>query len=130
MNLEGLLMRKSIAALLLVLFLPVISSAMDYQAELTFLERVEDLRPKKLTVEQVQQTVLEYTNYYYRTSPPPGAIRRSDRLIYALDELYHERLHEILETYVQEIPDVSLENPTQEEIIRISKFLAKIAHLP
>jgi hypothetical protein len=105
--------------------------AADYQSELDLVGKVDALRTAGVSYEQAERLAIVYTTEYYLKGNPPGpGERRADKVLFALDEYYHERLQEMLEIYVQDIPDVNLDQPSPPEIVRIAAYYVKVARVP
>jgi hypothetical protein len=103
----------------------------DYQSELDLVGKIDALRTSGVSYEQAERLAIVHTTGYYLTGNPPGpGERRADKVLFALDEYYHERLNEILEIYISDIPDVNLDQPTPPEIVRIAAYFVKVARVP
>lgn len=117
-------MKAMFLALFVALSLPSFAYALDYEDELKLNEKIDAFRGQDLTRDSMERLAIVYISQYYATTKPG---RRGDRMIYALDELYHERLEEILQLYIQDIADVNLEAPGDNGLIRLANYLVKVA---
>ncbi len=123
----GIPMNFIFSILLLVLGFAGSVQAQDYEVELKLIEKVDHLRDAGLSSSAAKEQIYIGVKDYYKV-PVDGF--RGDRILFALDEFYHERLLEILNLYIEMIPHIDLEKPNDQEMKEIAGYLFTAAQIP